>query len=63
MSMKYYARVGKYGFRPNFIIQYPDLNGVDRSVAVQFNDIARELANLPNCKVKGFWRVKWKDRP
>lgn len=57
--MKWYQPRGP-GFRPNFIVQYPDVTGEDRSVPFQFSDAALMLANLPNCKVKGFWRVKWK---
>lgn len=60
--MRWYQPKGGWGFRPNFIVQYPDVTGADRSVPVQFSDIAHELANLPNCKVKGFWWIKWKDQ-
>lgn len=57
--MKWY-QPKRWGFRPNYIIQYPDTTGVDRSVPVQFSDVANEMARLPKCAVKGFWRVKWK---
>ena len=60
--MKYYIDRGKYGFRPNFIVQYPDKTGKDRSVPIQFRDTAEQLVSLPTAKVKGFWRIKWKNK-
>ncbi len=57
--MKWYKPKG-WGFRPNFIVQYPDITGTDRSVPFQFRDTAEELAKLPTCKTKGFWKIKWK---
>lgn len=59
--MKWYPPRGKYSFRPNYIVQYPDITGTDRSVPFQFKDIAEDLVRLPSCKIKGFWKVKWKD--
>ena len=59
--MKWYRDKGKWAFRPNFIIQYPDVTGADRSVPVQFSDTVLEIVRLPTCKVKGFWRIKWKE--
>ena len=59
--MKWYRDRGKYGFRPHFIVQYPDVKGADRSVPTQFRETALELAQLPHCKVKGFWRSKYKE--
>lgn len=57
--MKYYSH-GSIGYRPNFIVQFPDNSGEDRSIGVQFDDTTLKLVHLPRCKVKGFWRIKWK---